>query len=204
MDGCDAKCWMSYVNDSDCLKYVTIKLRPIHYLSWRNAIHVSNRTNGHMNMKGKYLHFKCFVMWLHRDSMFIFRFNFPSLLSELIWNDKSFAFGLTEKIPKKKHAQTDKTERTIPIGSSHSSLEQFKRKLLDVTEDKTFANEKICTLYHNIIMDEKQPKLIKPTKLYIFQSSCRTQILDWLMTQCAHFIWAKPATFCGKRCMIMV
>lgn len=66
-------------------------------------------------------------------------------------------------------------------------------------------------------MNEKQPKVIKPTKLYIFQSSQRflewnfvrvsharqqthakftkvhiefSHILDWLMTQCAHFIGA--------------
>lgn len=116
----------------------------------------ANETNGQMNMKDKYLHFKCFVMWFHHDKMFMFHFNFPSLLSELIWNVKSFAFGLTQKI--QKHAQTDKTERTIPFGSSHLSLEQFKRKLLDVGEDKTFAIENICTLYHNIIMDEKQIK----------------------------------------------
>lgn len=64
-----------------------------------------------------------------------------------------------------------KLNEQFHFGSSHSCLEQFKRKLLDVGEDKTFANEKICTLYHNIIMDEKQPKLIKQTKLYIFQSS---------------------------------
>lgn len=126
MDGCDAKCWnvgiydMWYVNYSDCWTlniHMTIKLRPIRYWSGvgaknrqlMNAIHVSNRTNGQMNTKDKYLHFKCVVIStppLQYARLFIF-FNFPLLLlSELIWNDKSFTFGFTEKIQKKQKKTT--------------------------------------------------------------------------------------------------
>lgn len=93
----------------------------------------------------------------------------------------------SQRISKKKtkHAQTDKTERTIPFGSSHTNLEQFKGKTFECwAKIKHLRMEKICTLYHNIKMNEKQPKVIKPTKLYISRSSQRFP--EWNFARVSH------------------